>query len=378
MSASSYFAAKRAQFRSGFCGISNPPDSHARCKGDNGQGKPCACKCHREPEKPAGRAVTEQATEILDAAEYLSPAWYEQRRTSVSASEVAAILGLSPWQSAFDLWWLKRTGETSESENRAQRRGRRYEALILEDFADEHPEFHVAPVGLVRNNERPWQTCTPDGLVLEMQAWLEDEVVANEHDYGPPSPLAVIEAKTAGSRDGWGEPGTDGIPVYYRTQVLWQMDTLGLNVAYVPVRFGFDYAEYVVEYDEADVTLMREAAETFLESVREDRMPDPDSHKATTRRLKRLHPELVDDEVPVPATLVRQYQRARALRNAAQDRMRLAENRVRTLLGPASHGVIDLGGQTKRFSHTRSDIKERTQTVAAHTRDVINFPRKDL
>lgn len=316
--------------------------------------------------------MTEQATEIVPADGYLSPAWHEARRETVSASEIAAVLGLSPWTSPFDLWWEKRTGQPSEPENRAMRRGKRLEALILADFADEHPEFTVAPAGLHVNNERPWQACTPDGLVYEAGWAYADPDDTTE-------PLAVIECKTDGDASAWGEEGTDDIPVKYRCQVLWQMDTLGLNVAYVPVWLGVNYREYVVEYHEGDVKLMREAAQAFLESVREDRQPDIDSHVATGRRLKKLHPDLTDEEVEVPATIVRQYQAARRLKKAAEDRMRLAENRVRHLLGPAAHGVIDLGdGQTKRFSHTVTDIKERTQTVAAHTRNVINFPRKDL
>lgn len=310
--------------------------------------------------------VTDQA-ELIDV-EYLSPEWYEVRRSGVAASEVAAVVGLSPYQSRFDLWWEKRTGEQSETENRAMRRGRRYEALILEDFADEHLEFMVRPSVTVRNTERPWQLATPDGLAYD-----------GEHE--PPwgvwedfTPVAVIEAKTGQRRD-WGEPGTDDVPVEYRCQVLWQMDTLGLSVAYLPVRFGDQYEEYVVEYAEGEVQILREAAEAFLADVREDRMPDVDSHTSTLRRLKHLHPELTDTEAVIPEAVWRQYAAARRLKKAAEDRMRLAENRVRAIAGPAAR--IRVGQDGPVFSHTVTDIKARTQQVAAHTRNVINFPRKD-
>lgn len=382
MTAADYYAAKRARrgLLTGFCNPSwrlDTPDgraSHERCTFVE-----CVCECHATEAVPEGRPVTDQATEVLTAGDYRSPEWYERRRSTITASEIAAVLGLSTWQSPFDLWWAKRTGDdSSQGDTKDTQRGRRYEQLIIQDFTAEHPEFAVVHTGLCVNNERPWQACTPDGLVFEHSGMAEHPDGTFMHTMEG-APVAVVEAKSAARRDEWGEPGTDDIPVAYRCQVLWQMDTLGLNVAYVPVIFGFDYREYVVEYDEADVMLMRQAALDFLTAVREDRQPDVDSHTATTRRLKRLHPELVDDEVIVPATLVRQYQTARRLKKAAEDRMRLAENRVRALLGPAAAGVVDLGdGRTKTFSHTRSDIKERTQTVAAHTRDVINFPRKEI
>jgi len=364
---------------SGWCNPSNPLDSHKRCADHpRRDGKPCSCMregCPCAPvveAKPLGRRVTDQAYEVVNAAGYRTPDWYQARRDRISASEIAAVLGLSPWVSPFDLWWHKRTGEDSQADNKDMRRGHRYEALILEDFAEEHPELSLAPCGFVVNVDRPWQGCTPDSLAYDSQG---DNAMVLDGSV----PVAVVQAKSGANRSEWGEPGTDEIPVHYRCQVLWEMDTLGLNVAYVPVVFGFEYREYVVEYHEADVALLREAAQAFLTSVREDRMPDIDSHTATARRLKRLHPELVDEQAEIPLTILRQHQVAKRLKRAAEDRMRLAENRIRALAGPAATlAVTDETGKTRTFSHTRSDIKERTQVVRAYTRDSINFPRKDV
>ena len=308
--------------------------------------------------------VTEQAERVEVA--YRSPEWYAARREGISASEIASILGLSPYSSPFDLWWLKRTGDDLEAENKAMRRGRRYEALILEDFADEHPEFQVMPSVTARNLQRPWQLATPDGLAYEAgYAYADPEDTSD--------PVAVIEAKT-GQRREWGEPGTDDIPLHYRCQVLWQMDTLGLNVAYLPVLFGDQYAEYVVDYDEGDAKYMRDRAEEFLTSIRNDEMPDVDDSTATARRLKHLHPDVTDGEVEIPAYIVAQYRAAKRLRDAAEARMRLAENRIRLGMGDYRVGVAD---GRKVASRSVYDVAERTQTVRAHTvhRLTITSPR---
>jgi putative phage-type endonuclease len=310
----------------------------------------------------ADRVLVTEHAELVDV-EYLSPAWYEVRRHGIAASEIAAVLGISPWMSPFDLWWLKRSGEASEKENRAMRRGRRYEALVLEDFADEHPEFDIRAGLMVRNLDRPWQMATLDGLAYESP--------------NSSSPLAPVEAKT-GQRYEWGDPGSDDIPVHYRCQVLWQMDVLGLTVAYIPVRFGDQYEEYVVEYDPADVQIMRDAAAAFMQTLTDGVEPDIDSHFATGRRLKRMHRDLEDREVDVPLTIVRQYQAAQRLKKAAEDRMRLADNRVRHLVGNATTAVITTPDGRRTFSHTVSDIKERTQVVGAHQQNRINYPRKAL
>lgn len=305
---------------------------------------------------------TEQA-ELVEV-EYRSPEWYAARREGVSASEIAAVVGLSPWTSRFDLWWTKRTGDQSQGDGTGMKRGRRYEALVLEDFAERHPEFHVAPAVTVRNLARPWQVSTPDGLVYESE-------------FGPDvaqigEPIAVVEAKTSGSRAEWGEPGTDDIPVQYRCQVLWQMDTLGLNVAYVPCLFGDRLEVYVVEYDEADVQILRDAAQEFLADVREDRMPDVDAHTATGRRLKKLHPSIEEGEVEVPACVIGQYHAAKRLRDAAEARMRLAENRIRAALGP--HNVATVDGR-KVASRSVYDVKPRVQEVKGFTVNRLNVSK---
>lgn len=302
--------------------------------------------------------------EVIDVT-YRSPEWYEIRRSGVAASEIAAVMGISPWTSRFDLWWEKQTGEQSEAENKAMRRGRRYEALILEDFADEHPEFYVRPSVTVQNTERPWQLATPDGVAYDgaEPPWGEWD------DF---EPVAVVEAKT-GQRREWGEPGTDAIPVHYRAQVLWQMDVLGVGVAYLPVLFGDTYAEYVVEYHEADVLLMRAAAEEFLASLAANRSPAIDDSTATLRRLKYLHPDVIDGEVEVPASVVAQYHAAKRLRDAAEARMRLAENRIRNTLG--NYHVATVDGR-KAASRSVYDVRERVQTVRAHTVNKLTFARE--
>ncbi|HET6916634.1 MAG TPA: PD-(D/E)XK nuclease-like domain-containing protein [Acidimicrobiales bacterium] len=38
---------RNAGFRSGFCSLANPADSHARCTGTDGK-RPCICECHQE------------------------------------------------------------------------------------------------------------------------------------------------------------------------------------------------------------------------------------------------------------------------------------------------------------------------------------------
>ncbi len=310
--------------------------------------------------------LTDQCIEVVPAHGYRGPLWYEARRAGVTASEIPAVLDLSPYQSRFDLWWEKRLLQNgSVPENRAMSRGRRVEPLVIEDFLTAHPEFAVRHVGLVQSVDRPWQLATPDGLVYEATGHAQVDL-AGGHAFWDGDPVAVVEAKTAGSSEGWGEQGTDEVPVHYRAQVLWQMDVLGLDTAYLAVWVGYDHREYVVERDENDLAFMREQAQAFLADIANDVKPLPDAHQATTRRLKALHPTVQPGEVEVDPAVWRQYLAARRLKNAAEDRMALAENRLRHTLG--DHAVGTVNG-AKAVSRSVFDVAERVQTMKAHTQN---------
>jgi putative phage-type endonuclease len=306
------------------------------------------------------RAVGSHAVEALPRGSHGGEEWHDLRRESVAASEVAALVGLSPYVDVFDLWWHKRTGADSQPESAAMRRGTRLETAIILDFADRHEELEVQLPGLCRSLDRPWQVCSPDGVAFEAGPTYAEE----ERE-----PVAVVEAKTDAGGGGWGEDGSDEVPLHYRVQALWQMDVIGVNVAYFPVWRGFGYREYLVEYHEGDVLILRAAAEEFLASVREDRQPDVTAHKATGRRLRRLHPSVIDGEVEIPATLQRQYLAAARLKKAAEERQALAEHRIRQAMG--DYRVATVNG-AKAFSRSVYDVKERVQTVSAHTVHRLN------
>lgn len=253
------------------------------------------------------------------------PEWFEARRAGVTASEIAAVLGLSPWESPFSLYWRKRGVLGPPDDNDGMRWGRRLEPVVLEHFEECHPDLIVARPGLLAHRDRPWQMASLDGLAL-----------SQFYDSGP---VAVVEAKTTESWDSWGAELSDEIPSYYRAQVLWQMDVAGVEEAWVPVAKGRQYREYVVFYDEADCKFMRERAEEFLERLRTGDPPPVDALPATIGALKRLHPDLEDEEVRVPETVAQAYRRAVRGAKKAEDRKRLLEAKLRQRMGRARVAV---------------------------------------
>ena len=300
---------------------------------------------------------------VLVPVEVGSPAWLEHRRGGITASEVAIVLGISPWSSPYELYHHKRTGLGGQDSD-AMAWGRDLEAAILRRFARRHPEYLVDSGALYEHGERSWQMATPDGLAY---------AVDPDPDRGY-SAVAVVQAKAAARWEAWGDDGTDEIPVYYRAQVLWEMDVMGVEVAYVPVLVPpFGYREYRVEYDPSDVAFIRERADEFLGRLDAGLEPDIDDTAATGRALRQQFGDDAEGDVEIPATLQRQWSLADRLERKAGDRKRLAENTIRRLLGHGRRALVDgkVVGTRSVFDQRHVDLgalrQDAPELVAKHT-----------
>jgi putative phage-type endonuclease len=184
-------------------------------------------------------------------------AWLAERRTGIGGSDVAAILGLTARRTALTVWMDKLGRLPPQEVNEAMRFGTLLEPVVVSEFERRTGMEVRRGMPMQRSEEHPFMIANLDGLV-------EDR-------------MAIVEAKTAGSDYGWGEPGTSEIPVYYVTQVAHYMAVTGADVAFVPVLIGGqDFRIYEVERDESLIADIIEAERAFwFDHVLADVAPEP-------------------------------------------------------------------------------------------------------
>lgn len=271
--------------------------------------------------------------------------WLAVRAAGISASNIAAILGINPWDSPFSLYWRKKLGGEVDPSPQMEW-GSRLEDAIAAKFEERHADdgMVLRPGGLYRHPEHEWMLATPDRLL---------KIV----DRGRLIPTAVVELKTASSLDDWGDDGTDQVPVHYRAQVIYQLDVLGLPHAHVALLCrGSTYREYTVAYDAEDAATMRKAAAEFMRRLGCDEAPDIDGSAATTATLKALHPSVVDEAVSVPVDLADQYRVRKELLDDAQAAYDEVCNRMRALIGNNREAVADGRRVARRSVYDRAGI----------------------
>lgn len=298
--------------------------------------------------------------------------WLAARERGIGASEIAAVLGISPWESRFSLYWRKVNGWQYDATD-DMLAGTILEPAIANwwaDAHDPHENLSVVPAGLYSNGERLWQIATPDRLVALRE-------LCGSCDAGLPMsctcldvlpPDAVLECKyVAYSWDGWGDPGSDDIPVYYRAQVLWQCDVMGVDEWHLAALGPGGFRAYRGRRDEADLRVMRAAGERFMADLAAEQAPDVDSHTATLAALKRLHPTVEDRDVDVPVELAEGYRRARALKARAEAAVDGFEARIRAAIGDGRRAKCN-----GRLVASRSVYDRKPYEVGPATIDRLN------
>jgi putative phage-type endonuclease len=267
-----------------------------------------------------------------------SDEWLEARRTRVGGSEIAAILGLSPYESAFSLWHRKR-GEVAPVElNPRMEVGNYVEDAIAKWFADQHPEFTVVRTGTWVHPDRPWQLANPDRI-------LEDASTGRW--------VGILECKFSQYGDGFGRQHTDEIPVHYMCQTRHYSDVFDGLPVFVAGLVGGQFGEWYVEWNEADAHLMRQAGKDFLDAIANDERPDIDDSYATLQTVRELHPDIVDGNVEVDAETRDAYVTALAAYKEAKAAKDRATSLVLDQLGSVRNAVHD--GQRFAYRSARAN-----------------------
>lgn len=314
--------------------------------------------------------------------------WLAARRQGVTASEIAILMGLAPdsWASPYALYHRKAGALPEQPDTDAMERGRVLEPIVISKFAARYPGLLLTGTGreLYAHPDRTWQLATPDRIAYDgtCACGAEGDVLCS----CVLDEVAVVEAKTSATYAGWGDDGTDDIPVWYRCQALWQADVRGVSRALVPCLFvePWKLRVYEITMDdaaEADLKIMREEAAGFLGCIERGDPPDIDWRPATGDAIRRLHPAVTDRDVPVRRSLAIRYKAACRRYDTAKRRKELMTNRVLDVIGDGRRAVDAGTGEriaTRSASQPRridaSLLRERYPAAAAECTTTPDHP----
>lgn len=185
------------------------------------------------------------------------------RSRFLGSSDMAALMGVSPWSTPLDVYMQKTSAERAEvsaDKEKLFKRGKRLEPVVVEMLEDERG------LDIVARNKR---YTDPEHAFLSCEVDAETEIDGERVN---------IECKTAHHFTAWkyGEEDTDEIPVEYAAQAMFSLMVTGRRRCIFGVLFGMDnLVTYQIERDEETIAAMRATAVSFWNDNVLARVPPP-------------------------------------------------------------------------------------------------------
>ena len=252
------------------------------------------------------------------------------RVKKLGSSDAPAILGVSPWQTATDVYWSKCTPITEADPTQAMRTGNRLEGALIE-FAQEEL---AAPIK--RNQYRVSHELDEGMLAANL-----DGIVVGKSE--------GVECKYVGQSmaDQWGDPGTDEVPDHVIVQVQHAMYCAELErmwVAAAVARYSLEWRLYCVRRHEPLVRLIVEREMAFWENhILTGIPPAPGPPPLEVLVILRREPgslTFLDDEY---LEAVKTYEELAAARRFIDQRVEKAKQELLALLDEAEAGKFSDG-----------------------------------
>lgn len=254
--------------------------------------------------------------------------WLDRRRAGIGGSDIAAVLGVSPWRTPLQVWASKLV-ELDEDADEVMAWGRRFEPLILDVWAAERRSRVTHRGALIRNRERPWMMATLDGVTRVTVAGLEDAYLATARRVP-----ALVEAKSVSD---WTWPE---IPQHYQLQAQWSMAVAGFELAFLVVLHGGRKLDtYDLPADPAVQAELIDEAALFWQAVEAGEPPAAEAGDLAF--LSSLFPQSHEQAVEIPPDAVAELYDSRRAYDAAKERKEDAEATVKAMLADADTAVSD-------------------------------------
>ena len=277
----------------------------------------------------------------------------EQRKTRLGSSDIAALLGVDHFSTAYDVY-LEKTGKLEPEKKDVKKyleAGNIFEGGVLD-------EAERLLGRLDRGIDNQGLTVMAD-LPVPVGSIIDARVL--EPSNGDASVGDPVEAKTAGLFgplvEEWGEDGTDEVPDRIIIQDHVHMLCTGAKVCHTPTFLGGrGFVMFRVKRDEEVIETIKKAAiEFWNEHVLADVEPKGVLPNIELIARIRREPESIVD---VPDELVQTWLDTTAERLAAEKADKAAKKELLAALGIAEAGKCSLGLATY-LSQSRSGIDSK-------------------
>lgn len=264
---------------------------------------------------------------------------------AITPSKVAAILGVSRWESAYSLWHRMKGITPQEEPKDIFDIGHDYEPAAANRWLRQNPGWKLSrsEVQLV---------LPPDQFGFPAICTLDRRAVRGQS-------RRVLEFKTARRMEDWGDEFTDQAPADYVAQCMAQMLFTGwtTNPAHLLVLGPyFNDHTYTIPFDAEVAAWIVAECRIFYGSLAADVPPALDDHIATYSCVKELHPDIDGTTVEVDPDLGMAVHNANDAVKEAEKKLLGLKTRLLAAMGNAQHAEFNGLKVADRRPHARGGV----------------------
>jgi len=219
--------------------------------------------------------------------------WLNLRQSGIGGSDIAAIIGASPYATAYDIY-ISKTEPVSEITNEFAYWGTVLEDTVAREFA-KRSGLKIQNVNfLMRHPEHRWAIANIDRAIVN------PDMAGNvRFKDGKLTTDGIFEAKTASeyvAKD-WGDEDGDAVPDQYQCQAQWYMGVTDTLYCKMSVLIGGNkFRTYHIERNQAFIDyLFTEAEHFWTEHVLAGIAPEATTLQNAKDKYPRHDPDLVLD-----------------------------------------------------------------------------------
>ena len=291
----------------------------------------------------------------------------QHRPIGIGGSDIAALLGLSPYKTPLELW-AEKVGHPGlkASQGIHLRFGQYVEPFVAKEYerstgqtthTNNEPLFHPLYDFMYGHIDR---FVTPVGQNI----YSENEVINTD---------TLLECKTASvfNRDQWGEPGTEQVPTNYLLQCAWYMAITGCAKADIAVLLGNqDFRIYRITRDIELENMLIDQAKNFWQRYVITRVP-PEAKSVSDVRI--LYPyDKSGEKAQSSQKLYQSYKKYHTLNEELShisDELEVIKKEIMQAMGSAQELTYE-GKVLATWKNTKPTKRLDTQSLKASFPDV--------
>ncbi len=285
------------------------------------------------------------------------------RSKGIGGTDIGAIVGVNPWKGPMDVYLEKCGLVDPQDDNEAMFWGRELEEPVLRRYAKE-TGYSLSKTPPLIHHDYYWYVGSPDALITIS---LEKPI---------PDGLGIVDAKTTGRRDDYGEPGTDEVPDVVACQLAWYMGLTDAQWADVAVLFlspRRQFAIYHLKRNQEIIDNLIDAGRDFWFNHIVTKIPPAlDNSEATKRYLSITYPQDKGDIIPAPpsaAEWLSRLQAAREVMAESEKEKALAEAHVKSYIGD-NRGILSPEWKAT-WTLNKPTVKVDWEEVSRHFFDML-------